>query len=90
MIPYTQSASINAELRYGSSRPPFKQTDCKIFESVLEYINSMKQNYEMVFFYTSDKEDFDNLTVRTELKNLDVKLFFEPGEIINKICEFNI
>jgi len=87
VIPYTKSASIKAELRFKSSKPPFKEDDCRILESILEYVESVKENYNNIIFYTADKEDFDYDLIRDELSGKGIEIRFDSKLCVKKIME---
>lgn len=54
MIPYTPEAMTQARLRYLAEEPPFKQTDCELYESILEFARNQVENYEYVILLTLD------------------------------------
>ncbi|MFQ6056523.1 MAG: PIN domain-containing protein [Methanosarcinales archaeon] len=87
VIPYTKDASLKAELRFKSSKPPFKDEDCKILESILEFVESerKKSEYDYIIFYTADKEDFDFDLIRDELAEKGVEVIFDSSLCVRKI-----
>ena len=86
-IPYTMVTALNADLRFESSIAPFKETDCKIYESILEYVKNKGNEYDIKIFYTADREDFDDNAINAELKSLSVELYFNSGAVVERICE---
>ncbi|MFQ6054863.1 MAG: hypothetical protein ACE5J9_04680 [Methanosarcinales archaeon] len=90
VIPYTKDASIRAELRFKSSKPPFKEDDCRIFESILEYVKSVKEKYDTIIFYTADKEDFDYDLIRDELSGKGIEIMFDSKLCVKKIMELHL
>jgi hypothetical protein len=42
---------------------------------------------DLKVFYTADREDFDNEMIYTELEEIDVKLYFDAGEVVERIYE---
>ncbi|MFQ6054585.1 MAG: PIN domain-containing protein [Methanosarcinales archaeon] len=87
VIPYTNAILIKADLRFKSSKPPFKLDDCRIYESILDYVRSNGQNYNIRIFHTTDKEDFDHDRIYSELENLNVELYFSPNDVVRRIYE---
>lgn len=87
VIPYTTTAALNADLRFESSIAPFKKGDCRIYESILEYIRDKGDEYDIIFFYTADREDFDKEMIHTELEEVGVELYFDAGGIVKRIYE---
>lgn len=86
-IPYTMTTALNADLRVESSIAPFKETDCRIYESIMEYVRDKGNKYDIKIFYTADRGDFDDKTINAELKSLRVELYFNSGEVVERICE---
>jgi len=82
MIPYTPEAMARARLRYLAGEPPCIQTDCELYESILEYARSQIETYEYVILLTLDQEHFDHDEIRDELADLGIDLVFSGGECI--------
>jgi len=87
VIPYTMTAALNADLRFESSRAPFKGADCRIYESILEYIRNKGSEYDIKVFYTADREDFDNEMIYAELEDIEVELYFDAGAVVERVYE---
>ncbi len=87
VVPYTMTAALNADLRFESSRAPFKGADCRIYESILEYIRNKGSEYDIKVFYTADREDFDNEMIYTELEDIEVELYFDAGAVVERVYE---
>lgn len=87
IIPYTMTAALNADLRIESDIAPFKVADCRIYESILEYIRNKGRKYDVKIFYTADREDFDAEVISVELEDIGVELYFDAGEVIKRIYE---
>jgi len=85
IIPYTSDASTRAEMIFESSSPPFKEGDCRIYASILVFIEHIKEEYNLIMFYTEDKDDFDHLEIREELRNLGVEIVFESGMCVERV-----
>ena len=85
VIPYTSDASTRAEMIFESSRPPFKKGDCRIYASILVFVEHLEEEYDMIIFYTEDKEDFDHSEINEELENLGVEIIFDSGACVERI-----
>lgn len=72
-------------LRRGISRPPFKEGDCRIYASILVFVEHLEEEYDMIIFYTEDKEDFDHSEINEELENLGVEIIFDSGACVERI-----
>ena len=85
IIPYVSDASTRAEMMFESSRPPFKEGDCRIYASVLVFVEHLEEGYDLIIFYTEDKEDFDHPEINEELGNLCVEIMFDSGACVERI-----
>jgi len=86
LISYTKTSSIRADLRFESSKPPLKETDCRIYESILDFIRNTRE-YDKIIFYTTDKEDFDHPEIHKELKKLKTEIYFDSEETVQRVHE---
>jgi hypothetical protein len=82
MIPYTPAAMAKARLHHVAKEPPFKQTDCELYESILEFARNQVENYDYVILLTLDQADFDHDEIRDELAEMGIDLVFTTGECI--------
>lgn len=85
VIPYTSDASARAEMIFESASPPFKEGDCRIYASILMFVEHIKEECDLIMFYTEDKEDFDHPKIRDELRNMCVEIAFESGICVKKM-----
>ena len=85
VIPYTSDASTRAELIFESARPPFKESDCRIYASVLMFVEQIRDAYDLIMFYTEDKEDFDHPEIHDEFGGLGVEIMFESGMCVKRV-----
>ena len=85
VIPYTSDASARAEMIFESASPPFKEGDCRIYASILMFVEHIKEECDLIMFYTEDKEDFDHPKIRDELRDLCVDIVFESGMCVKKM-----
>ncbi|MFQ6071693.1 MAG: PIN domain-containing protein [Methanosarcinales archaeon] len=58
-IPYDLNIFYRAHLRSIADLPPYKDNDRRIYESILEFVSRVKDFYDLMIFYTADREDFD-------------------------------
>ena len=85
VIPYVSDASTRAEMIFESSRPPFKEGDCRIYASILVFVEHLLEEYDLIMFYTEDREDFDHSEIRVELGNSGVEIMFDSGACVERI-----
>ena len=85
IIPYVSDASARAEMIFESSRPPFKEGDCRIYASILVFVEHITKEYDLIMFYTADKEDFDYTEIKAELWNMGVELVLDSGTCVEKV-----
>ncbi|MBA7518226.1 hypothetical protein ES705_10295 [subsurface metagenome] len=85
IIPYTSDASTRAEIMFESSSPPFKVGDCRIYASILAFLELIKEEYDSIIFYTADKEDFDHSKIHEDLRNLGVEFMFDSGTCVERV-----
>jgi len=88
VIKYSPEIIASAELRFRQRKPPFKETDCKVYQSILQFLTKNKK--EKVMFITKDRDDFDHPEIRNELKELDCELYFSSGDVIKRIMELTV
>jgi hypothetical protein len=84
VIPYTSDASTRAELIFESARPPFKESDCRIYASILMFVEQIREEYDLIMFYTEDKEDFDHHEIHDEFGDHGVEMMFESGMCVKR------
>jgi len=87
IILYTETSSIKSDLRFESSKAPFKKSDCRIYESILDFLREKGREYNNIIFYTADREDFDHEEIHQELKELNCELHFNSGEVVQRVRE---
>ncbi len=87
VIPFSAEVAARAELRGLRQLAPFKQTDQKIYESILQFARENQSPDLRMLFLTRDKADFDFPYIQNELASLSVEFFFSAGECIRRIRE---
>ncbi|MFQ6055845.1 MAG: PIN domain-containing protein [Methanosarcinales archaeon] len=92
VIPSNYEIFNRARFRYISSKPPYKLSDCEIYEAIKDFVKQIGQigqiDYESIIFYTADKEDFDHPKIHNELQEIGVKICFKSGEVVRKILAY--
>jgi len=58
--------------------------DRQIYESILDFTRD-KGEYDLIIFYTSDKEDFDHEEIRDELKEREIEVYFDSGNVVQRV-----
>lgn len=87
IIPFSAEIAARAELRGLKQLAPRKQSDQKIYESILQFARENQAPDLKMFFLTRDETDFDFPYIREELASLSVELFFSAGECIRRVRE---
>lgn len=87
-IPYTSDVSTRAELIFESARPPFKESDCSIYASILLFVEQIREEYDLIMFYTEDREDFDHPEIHEEFVGLGVEMMFESGLCVRRVMGY--
>ncbi len=82
IIPYSPQAFAQGRLRYVGGEPPFMESDCEIYENILEFVRAEAENFDHIIFLTLDRTHFDCDEIRDELANLGVDLVFTTGECV--------
>ncbi len=85
-ISHNAEISYRAFLRSVANLPPYKNGDRQIYESILDFTKD-EGKYDLIIFYTSDKEDFDHKEIREELEELDIEVHFDSGKCLRMIKE---
>ena len=87
IIPFTSETMARSELRKLRQIAPFKETDRRIYESILIFVRENQSPNMKMLFLTRDENDFDFPYIREELASMDVELFFSAGRCIGRIRE---
>jgi hypothetical protein len=82
VIPHSPEAHVRGRLRHISGLPPFKETDCEIFECILDFLRVNHNEYDASIFLCLDQADFDYDEIRDDLAETDTRLSFSTGECI--------
>ncbi len=85
VMPYTSDASARAELILESASPPFKEGDCRIYASILMFVEQIREECDLIMFYTEDREDFDHPEIRDEFGGFGVEMMFESGMCVKRV-----
>ena len=81
-IPHSPQAHIHGLLRHVGSELPLKESDCEIYESILEFAQNEIDAYDHLIFLTLDREHFDHDEIRDELADMGIDLALTTGECI--------
>jgi len=84
LMSHNVDIAYRAFIRDVANLPPYKNSDRQIYESVLSFTKN-GNDYDTVIFYTSDKEDFDHQEIRDELKEQDVEIHFDSGNVVRHV-----
>jgi len=82
VIPHSPAVHVRGRLRHIGGLPPFKETDCEIFECILDFLRVNHNEYDASIFLCLDQEDFDHDEIRYDLAETDTRLSFSTGECI--------
>lgn len=82
VISHSPEAHVRGRLRYIGGYPPFKETDCEIFECILDFLRANHNEYDASIFLCLDQSDFDHDEIRDDLAETNTRLSFSTGECI--------
>lgn len=82
VIPHSPEAHVRGRLRYIGGQPPFKETDCEIFECILGFLRNNYDDYDASIFLCLDQADFGHDGIRDNLAETNTRLSFSTGECI--------
>jgi len=85
-ISHNAEISYRAFLRSVANLPPYKKGDRQIYESILDFTKDTGE-YDLIIFYTSDKEDFDHKEIRDELEEHGVEVHFDSGNVVQRAVD---
>jgi len=77
---------IKAYLRWQANLPPFKELDCLIFESLLNFLTRHKA--PMAIFFTLDAEDFDHPEIHEAFRQRKALMLFDPYDVVVEFRKF--
>jgi len=82
VVPHSPEIHIRGNLRFIGGHPPFKETDCEIFECILDFLRTHHNEYDASIFLCLDQSDFDYDEIRDDLTETNTRLVFSTGECI--------
>ena len=82
VIPHSPGVHVRGRLRHIGGQPPFKETDCEIFECILDFLRANYNEYNASIFLCLDQADFDHDEIRDDLAETDTRVIFSTGECI--------
>ena len=49
------------------------------------FVEQIREGYDLIMFYTEDKEDFDHPEIHDEFGGLGVEMMFESGMCVKRV-----
>ena len=49
------------------------------------FVEHIKEDHDLIMFYTEDKDDFDHPEIHEELRNFGVEMIFVSGLCVEKV-----
>lgn len=86
VVPLTPQIWMKAYLRWRANLPPFKELDCLVVETVLDFLR--KRKAPLTMFLTTDTEDFDHPEVHEAFRGRKTLLLFDPRDVIHEFRKF--
>ena len=86
VVPLTPQVWTKAYVRWKANMPPFKELDCLVTETLLEFLQNRKAKLSL--FLTMDAEDFDHPEIHADFKRHRTKMFFDPHDVIVEFRKF--
>lgn len=86
IAPLTPQAWTKAYLRWQGNMPPFKELDCLVLETLLDFLRRRKAKLTM--FLTMDAEDFDHPEIHEAFSKRKALMLFDPSDIIGEFRKF--
>lgn len=86
VAPLTPQVWTKAYLRWKAGLPPFKELDCLVMETLLEFLR--KRKAKLTMFLTMDVEDFDHANVHEAFREVKTLMLFEPHDVIHEFRKF--
>jgi len=87
LLPHTPEAMMRGHLRHLAQLPPFKSSNCELYECVLQFLREHAADFAHVLFLNLDREDFDHPSIHSELAALHAELLFSVGDCIQRLRE---
>jgi len=86
VVPLTPQIWTRAYLRWRANLPPFKELDCLVVETVLDFLR--KRKAPLTMFLTTDTEDFDHPEAHEAFRGRKTLLLFDPRDVIHEFRKF--
>lgn len=87
IIPFTSDIAVRSELRGLRQSAPFKPSDQRVYESILQFARENSAPDVTMLLLTRDRNDFDYPTIHQELSAYPVELHFSAGDCIKRLRE---
>ncbi|MFA0751819.1 MAG: hypothetical protein SLRJCFUN_002222 [Candidatus Fervidibacter sp.] len=75
-----------AYVRWKASLPPFKELDCLVFETLMDFLRRHKAPLTM--FLTTDAEDFDHPEIHEAFRQRKALMLLDPYDVIVEFRKF--
>jgi hypothetical protein len=86
IAPLTPEVWTKAYLRWQANLPPFKELDCLILESLLNFLTQHKAR--LAIFFTLDAEDFDHPEIHEAFRQRKALMLLDPYDVIVEFRKF--
>jgi len=86
VVPLTPQVWARAYVRWKANMPPFKELDCLVAETLLEFLR--KRRAKLSLFLTMDAEDFDYPELHADFKRHRTSMLFDPYAVIVEFRKF--
>jgi hypothetical protein len=86
IVPLTPQVWARAYVRWKANMPPFKELDCLVAETLLEFLR--KRRAKLSLFLTMDAEDFDHPELHADFKRHRTNMLFDPYAVIVEFRKF--
>jgi len=86
VISLTPQIWTKAYVRWKANLPPFKELDCLVFETLMDFLKKPKAPLTM--FLTMDAEDFDHPEIHEAFRQRKALMLFDPYDVIVEFRKF--
>ena len=86
VVPLTPQVWARAYVRWKANMPPFKELDCLVAETLLEFLR--RRRAKLSLFLTMDAEDFDHPEIHEAFRQRKALMLFDPYDVIVEFRKF--
>lgn len=87
LIPLNYESYYRGKMRFLSADPPPDENDCLILESILSFLRSHQQDYDLRLFLTHDRRHFDLPEIHGEIEAVSAMMVFSSSECLRVLRE---